>query len=222
MSATGSIEANAARRNAYSTFQTTINELTQTTTAPIHEIYHNATLLAQNVERQSIDRLNLSVQELIDCDTAVDQGCVGGNPLLAYYFVHKYGLTSSDEYPYVGVKGKCHKRSANIPIATVESWGILPPNSERHMELVLRYIGPIAVGFNGGDPTFLSYSGGIYHNKNCHHQSNHALLVVGYGEEEIIDDNGNRMNVPYWIARNSVSATTTHWSTSLTLCIEVF
>lgn len=222
MSATGSIEANAARRNAYSTFQTTIKELTQTTTASIHEIYHNATLLAQNVERQSIGRLNLSVQELIDCDTAVDQGCVGGNPLLAFYFVHKYGLTSSDEYPYEGVKGKCHKRSANIPIATVESWGILPPNSERHMELVIRYIGPIAVGFNGGDPTFLSYSGGIYYNKNCHHQSNHALLVVGYGEEEIIDDDGNRMNVSYWIARNSVSETTTKWNTRLTIYREVF
>ena len=171
----------------------------------MEEIYQNATLLAQNMERQSIDRLRLSIQELIDCDNAVDQGCVGGNPLLAFYFVHKYGLTSSDEYPYVGVKGKCRKQSANAPIATVESWGILPPNSERHMELVLRYIGPIAVGFNGGDPSFLSYSGGIYYNKNCHHRSNHALLVVGYGEEEVFDEDGSTINVPYWIARNSVS-----------------
>ena len=168
------------------------------------EIYLNATLLAQSVERQSIDRLNLSIQELIDCDTAVNEGCVGGNPLLAFYFVHKYGVTSADQYPYVGVKGKCQKRSANVPIATVASWGIIPPNSERHMELVIRYIGPIAVGFNGGDPTFLSYSGGIYHSQNCHHRSNHALLVVGYGEEEIIDDDGSKVNVPYWIARNSV------------------
>jgi C1A family cysteine protease len=169
------------------------------------DIYRNATLLAQTVERESMDRLDLSIQELIDCDTSVDQGCVGGNPLLAYSFVHTYGLTSSYQYPYVGAKGKCHTLSANNPIATVESWGILPPNSERHMELAVRYIGPIAVSFNGGDPTFLSYSGGIYYNKNCHHHSNHALLIVGYGEEERTDDNGNNVKIPYWIARNSVS-----------------
>jgi hypothetical protein len=172
-----------------------------------NEIYYNATLFAQSIERQSMDVLKLSIQELIDCDSAVDQGCVGGNPLLAFYFIHRYGLTSTDHYPYVGTKNKCHKKYANQPIATVESWGILPPNSERHMELVVRYIGPIAVGFNGADPTFLSYAGGIYANDNCHHRSNHALLVVGYGEEEIKDDNGDVTMVPYWIARNSVSET---------------
>jgi C1A family cysteine protease len=167
--------------------------------------YYDATLFAQYIERQSMDVLNLSIQELIDCDSAVDQGCVGGNPLLAFYFVHRYGLTSNDQYAYVGTKNKCHKKYANQPIATVKSWGILPPNSERHMEVVVRYIGPIAVGFNGADPTFLSYAGGIYSNDKCHHRSNHALLIVGYGEEEIEDGYGDVTIVPYWIARNSVS-----------------
>jgi Papain family cysteine protease len=158
------------------------------------------------VERKAVDRLQLSIQELIDCDSDVDQGCVGGNPLLAFAFVHKYGLTSSVQYPYLGREDRqCHKRHANNPIATVESWGIIPPNSERHMELVLRYIGPIAVGFNGADPAFLSYAGGIYDNDNCHHHSNHALLVVGYGVDEKTNEDGTVVRIPYWIARNSVS-----------------
>jgi hypothetical protein len=31
---------------------------------------------------------------------------------------------------------------------------IIPPNHEEHMKLVIRYIGPIAVGFNGADPSY--------------------------------------------------------------------
>jgi C1A family cysteine protease len=62
------------------------------------------------------------------------------------------------------------------------------------MELALRYIGPIAVGINGGDHSFLTYSGGIFDSLRCKQGANHALLIVGYGE-----DADNR----WWIARNS-------------------
>lgn len=52
------------------------------------------------------------------------------------------------------------------------------------MELALRYIGPISVGFNGAHPSFLSYSSGIFHTTDCDQTANHALLIVGYGQEE--------------------------------------
>jgi predicted nucleic acid-binding Zn ribbon protein len=58
------------------------------------------------------------------------------------------------------------------------------------MQSVLRNIGPIAVGINGGDPSFLSYSGGtIFDSEQCSdQQANHALLIVEYGQER--DTNG--------------------------------
>ena len=57
---------------------------------------------AQYVERQAFRMLNLSIQELLDCDTAADQGCTGGNPLLSFFFIHRYGLV---ELGAVSVRG---------------------------------------------------------------------------------------------------------------------
>jgi len=128
------------------------------------------------------------VQELIDCDNKHDHGCTGGNPLLAYPFIHRYGLVSESLYPYMGSESKCRRKEISTPssstssfsaassytsysewdqqqqqqpidIATANSWGVLAPNDEGNMESVLRYVGPIAVGFDGSDPSFLGYSG---------------------------------------------------------------
>ena len=44
---------------------------------------------------------SLSVQELIDCDTKNDQGCVGGNPAFAYPYIVGHGLASEARYPYI-------------------------------------------------------------------------------------------------------------------------
>lgn len=158
-----------------------------------------AIAIAQQVELQAIQNANLSIQELLDCDTTADQGCTGGNPLLAFYFIHKYGLTSWEEYPYVGFEDVCKKKLVKHPVATVKSWGIISPNHERHIELALRYIGPVAVGVNGAKSSFLAYSGGIYDSHHCKQSANHALLVTGYGQEEMQDGNITK----YWIARNS-------------------
>jgi KDEL-tailed cysteine endopeptidase len=158
---------------------------------------------ARQVEKNAFQLLNLSVQELIDCDTVADQGCTGGNPLLAFYFLHRYGLTNWENYPYVGYQDACHSKIIKHPVATVKSWGIISPNHENHMELALRHIGPVAVGFNGADKEFLSYDGGIFYKRHCEQGANHALLVVGYGEEEETLPDGNVTLTKYWIARNS-------------------
>ena len=142
-----------------------------------------AVRLAQMAEHEAIDVADLSVQELVDCDTWADQGCTGGNPLIAFYFIHRYGLTSTSSYPYVGQQQKCQVDRVANPIATVQSWGILTSDHEDNMELVLRNIGPIAVGVNGADPSFLAYTGGIFDSTDCDQVANHALLIVGYGQE---------------------------------------
>lgn len=159
-----------------------------------NDILQQAIRRAQSVEIEAFQSLNLSVQELVDCDTAADQGCTGGNPLLAFYFIHRYGLSSWENYPYVGFQDSCHKQRVRNPVASVKSWGVISPNHEKHMELALRYIGPISVGINGGDHSFLSYSGGVFNSSKCKQGANHALLIVGYGQDE-----GSR----WWLARNS-------------------
>ncbi|KAL7572905.1 hypothetical protein ACA910_004549 [Epithemia clementina (nom. ined.)] len=204
-----------------------------------------ALAMAQQVERQTFQQLNLSIQELLDCDTTADQGCTGGNPLLAFDFIYKYGLVDWTDYPYtagfsqvdgtaalspsaptmastlswswswlststtksankdthnnkndiVDQENACQFQQTRAPVATALAWGRIPPHNEQYMEWVLRHIGPIAVGINGAAPSFLSYQGGIYDDFNCSTTiANHALLIVGYGQEEV---------VKYWIARNS-------------------
>jgi KDEL-tailed cysteine endopeptidase len=178
------LEASASRRIAFQAYSQVIRDTIDTTDSKDNPVRNKrAVWLAQSAERQAIAAADLSVQELVDCDTWADQGCTGGNPLLAFYFIHRYGLASTASYPYVGQEGKCQIDRVANPIASVQSWGILTSNHEDNMERVLRNIGPIAVGVNGAHPSFLSYSGGIFDVSDCDQGANHALLIVGYGEE---------------------------------------
>jgi hypothetical protein len=200
--AAGSLEASASRREAYYEFLDYMDghlPLLNDTDGFV-KLQKQAIKHAQEVESRSFQMLNLSVQELSDCDTQADQGCTGGNPLLAFFFLHQYGLTSAHAYPYAGVNSpRCNKTAVRQPIASVRSWGVIPPNHENRMELALRFIGPISVGFNGYDLAFLSYKKGIFYDGNCKQGGNHALLIVGYGQK--LGEFGDVQR--YWIARNS-------------------
>ena len=167
-------------------------------------IQHMAYETAQVVERRTFAEAHLSVQELVDCDKAQDRGCTGGNPLLAFYFIRKHGLAKWSDYSYKGFEDVCNAKEVAKPIATVESWGLLPKDYEDMIELVLRYMGPVAVGFNGSSERFISYKGGIFEDPDCSQHANHAMLIVGYGEEEVPAEEGpDSRVVRYWKVRNS-------------------
>jgi C1A family cysteine protease len=194
--ATGTLEASVWRRTAFEAYRDILARI-----EPGEDIPRKAKRKSRITEHNTIKMARLSVQELVDCDTATDQGCTGGNPLLAYSFIRRYGLTSAKNYPYEGDEGVCRVRKVASPIATAQSWGILSTDDEDNMALVLRWIGPIAVGINGSDLKFLAYKEGIYDNQDCSQVANHAILIVGYGKER--DRNGQIIR--YWIARNSWS-----------------
>jgi hypothetical protein len=161
--------------------------------------------------------LRLSVQELLDCDRqGLDEGCAGGNPLLAVDFLHRYGLTSWHRYPYTGdadsiCQGRPNGRDA---VAKVQAWGMIPPHHEHVIKLAVRYLGPVAVSFRATHPDFLNYQAGVFDVSHCsgavadgtmpRYNNNHALLITGYGEETTVSTTtGTTTTVPYWIARNS-------------------
>ena len=166
--ATGTLEANIARRQAY---LSAVNSSSSTT--PWKQ---------RQIERLAM--IPLSVQQLLDCDTAHNRGCMGGNPVFAFPFIHEHGLTTARKYPYLGFQGAFCRTEPTV--AKVETWGLVPPRAPEMMELVLQHIGPIAVGLNVADPTFLQYRTGIYDSLSCQQQSaNHAVIIVGYGQEQI-------------------------------------
>lgn len=136
---------------------------------------------------------SLSAQELIDCDTVWDQGCIGGNPVLAFPYIIRNGLASETKYPYVGVKGVC-RADLTQSVSEITGFRVLRGNDE---EIMKQWVSrtPVAVGVCGLAKSFLMYTGGIYDDPQCGDTLNHALLIVGYGTTP----NG----IDYWRAKNS-------------------
>lgn len=56
-------------------------------------------------------------------------------------------------------------------------------------------IGPLAVSVNATLPTFQNYKSGVYNDPQCVGDTNHAMLLTGFGTDPRDGD--------YWILRNS-------------------
>jgi hypothetical protein len=71
------LEASASRKAAFDAYK--YYESKNYNSMDNDTVRDHAIALAQRVEKQTIQFANLSIQELLDCDTAADQGCTGGN-----------------------------------------------------------------------------------------------------------------------------------------------
>ena len=60
-------------------------------------------------------RVDLSQQELVDCDSS-SSGCSGGRVDTAFTYVSKNGLAPASKYPYRGSKGSCQKTSSPVKV----------------------------------------------------------------------------------------------------------
>jgi len=135
--------------------------------------------------------LSLSEQEVISCAATAD-GCSGGMMSDAYRFViENDGVETILDYPYSrGLTGQCQlDRSLNE--VSISSWTLLQTSSVEELQAALKTLGPIAIAINADQMQF--YSTGI---DVCVTSApvNHAVLLVGYGNENGED---------YWIIKNS-------------------
>ncbi|CRH00023.1 cysteine proteinase, putative [Plasmodium relictum] len=145
------------------------------------------------------ERISLSEQQLVDCSDK-NLGCTGGYIPLAYeYVVNNGGLCTSKEYPYVDTKpescykAKCEKKH------TIKTFVSVPENSFKE---AITFLGPISVSIAATDD-FSFYGSGIYNGK-CAYEVNHAVILVGFGMEEIYNSSLNKNeNVYYYIIKNS-------------------
>lgn len=123
--------------------------------------------------------LPLSAQELIDCDTAFNRGCLGGNPLYAFEYTMVMGLTSLSDYPYREKVGTCLRKHLKSRAAIAGFLRIQSSDQQALGQALLS--APVAVGICGTDQSFVYYAGGILDTPQCCTVQNHALLVVGTG-----------------------------------------
>ncbi|XP_031257376.1 probable cysteine protease RD19D [Pistacia vera] len=156
--------------------------------------------------------LNLSEQQLVDCDhmcdakqqSECDNGCYGGLMTNAYkYLIDAGGLQEESSYPYTGKNGECKFNSDKVAVRVINFTNI--PIDENQIAAHLVHHGPLAIGLNA---LFMqTYIGGVSCPLICGKRwINHGVLLVGYGAHGFsILRLGNQ---PYWIIKNSWGK---HW-----------
>jgi len=143
--------------------------------------------------------LDLSEQELVDCDTR-DNGCGGGLPENAYKTLLEIGgLETEADYGYDGKDEACKFNRSRV--AAKVSGGVEIGQNETQMAQWLLKNGPISVGLNANAMQF--YKGGVSHPFQflCNPEGvDHGVLIVGFGEH---DYPLFKKKMPYWIIKNS-------------------
>jgi len=135
----------------------------------------------------------LAPQELVDCDTS-SYGCAGGYPELALVYTLDHGLDKEADYPYKAVDGVCQGTDTAYKM---EKCFDVAVNDEASM-LDAVNVAPLVVLIEADQRVFQFYESGIIDASSCGLNLDHAVQLVGYGEENGKD---------YWLVRNS-------WGTS--------
>ncbi|MFT7811241.1 cathepsin S-like isoform X2 [Arapaima gigas] len=150
--------------------------------------------LEGQVKQQTGKLIPLSPQNLMDCSrTYGNHGCDGGYRYKALdYVIENSGIDSDHFYPYKGKEGMC-RYSISGKAGDCSRYRILPWGDEKALQYAVATVGPVSVSIKAIHSFFL-YSGGIYDDPQCTSDTNHAVLVVGYGTENGKD---------YWLVKNS-------------------
>lgn len=139
--------------------------------------------------------MNLSVQELLDCDLSGQNGCTNGYIHLALNWVKAQGgVVTEAEYPYRQLQGKCKITDPARRVGKITGFQQL--RGETLLKLAVFYR-PVAVAMDATGAVLQSYKTGIYKGP-CTTKQNHAVVLVGYG----VSGNGEE----YWIIKNSWGA----------------
>lgn len=144
--------------------------------------------------------LKLSEQSLIDCSSDDENGnfgCDGGDMITAFKDVIKQGgVVMSSNYPYIANDTASCQFKKSQAVATVTSYETIEPGDEKLLQSMLAQHGPIAIAVDASLASFQSYKTGVYYDPKCSTESDHAVLLVGYGRDE-------KTKKDYWLIKNS-------------------
>jgi cathepsin L len=145
-----------------------------------------------------------STQQIVECTPnprhcGGDGGCKGATAELAMEWVLKNGIAPASENPYKGIDGACtatakQQAGGGAAIGMI-GWETLPKNEYEPLVRALAEKGPVAV--SAAADQWFSYSSGIFNDCSKDAVVDHAVVAIGYGEE-----NAKK----YWIIQNSWGA----------------
>lgn len=137
---------------------------------------------------------------MVDCAGGeyLNDGCHGGWYYWAYQYLRHNGLESETDYPYVGTDQTCAydatKAVANSKTPAFSLVTDLGTGGTRAAIQAAIATTPSNVAVAAGNKYFQTYSSGILTSTECPTEIDHAILAVGYGEED---------SVFYYIVKNS-------------------
>lgn len=165
-----------------------------------------ASMMEARYELKYQKNRTFSAQQFVNCvpnpkSCGGDGGCRGATVELAMEYAQKKGVRSAEEEPYVGMDGKCVEKASLLSGGDdnndagaefgMVGWAKLPENKAQPlMEAVLE--GPVAISLAAADVA--SYSSGIFDGCSRDAVLDHAVLLLGYGEEA---------GTKYWSIQNS-------------------
>lgn len=116
--------------------------------------------------------------------------------LASFEYVKRNGIESEQSYPYRAANGKCQANPSKV-VTKLSGYYAIPVGNEVVLHNALTNVGPVAVGLDA-TANLQSYRSGILRDSSCNSQAlNHAVLAVGYGNENGLD---------YYILKNSWGA----------------
>ncbi|GAB66431.1 falcipain-like protein [Plasmodium cynomolgi strain B] len=143
--------------------------------------------------------VSLSEQQMVDCSYK-NAGCHGGFIALSFEdMIDMGGLCPSVDYPYVEDMPEMCKYDACEKKYKINNFLEIP---EDKFKEAVRFLGPISVSIAVSDD-FAFYRGGIF-NGECGDSPNHAVILVGFGAEDVYDsDTKSTKKRYYYIIKNS-------------------
>jgi len=128
--------------------------------------------------------IKVATQEIVDCTAnprhcGGSGGCHGATAEMALELVRSRGISALDKYTSAD-GGKCGQ--AGPSALKISSFVRLPENSATHLMKALSESGPVVVSI-AADKLF-SYNGGVFSGCQPDTIVNHAVLALGYGNDE--------------------------------------
>ena len=146
--------------------------------------------------------LSFSEQQLVDCSGRLygNAGCNGGLQQGAFKYYERYMAELESVYPYrSGITGKslgaCKYDSKSKTAVDVSSYTMVSESNPVQMKAALA-TQPLAVSVHAGALHFMHYENGVLDATDCGHSLDHAVLAVGFGNDE-------SSGLDYWLIKNS-------------------
>ena len=141
----------------------------------------------------------LSTQDSVSCDTS-NMACDGGYLSYTWKYYKNTGIVSDTCFPYTAGQGNVE--SCATSCKNGETWKKYKVSSytgyktKSTIQAELKSGGPVQTGFTVYND-FMNYSSGIYEYVSGSNLGGHAVIIIGWGNENGTD---------YWICQNSWGA----------------